>query len=180
MVLLRGAGRRDRFPGQLCCSFEGSANSWVGPTAANVTRHGCVDKVVVDAIGIMRQQSRRGHDLAWLTVTTLHHVQFQPGLLHRMIGFNALNRGDALSGQGAHRRDAGARRKTVDMYGTRAAKTLTATKLGAGHIQQITQDPQKRHVGFGIYIDRFVVDLQLHGIGRRLSAYWSFKYRARA
>ena len=36
------------------------------------------------AAGDIRQQRRRRHDLPGLTVTALHHIEFGPGLLHRV------------------------------------------------------------------------------------------------
>jgi hypothetical protein len=51
------------------------------------------------------------------------------------------------------------------MHGTRTAQSGTAAKLGSGHAQFVTDDPQERGVWFGVGADGFAVDLKLDAHG---------------
>src|ERR1700688_1909050 len=57
------------------------ANTYVRAAPANVSRHGGADIRVI-GVGRRRQERRRRHDLARLTVAALHNLEFEPCSLH--------------------------------------------------------------------------------------------------
>ena len=50
------------------------------------------------------------------------------------------------------------RRLAVNVYGARAAERHAATELGAGHVQSVTESPEKRH--FRSYVDSLRLAVQ--------------------
>ncbi len=103
---------------QLGGAFHRGADAWIGATAANVAGQRLID-VAISRLRDLRQQRRRRHDLPGLTVTALHHIEFGPGLLHRVrtVGGQAFDGENFLPiGHGRGGRDARAQRRAVDVH----------------------------------------------------------------
>jgi uncharacterized membrane protein YdcZ (DUF606 family) len=64
--------------------LDGCFDAVISATPAEITLHSLVN-FLVGWIGLLFQQCRRGHDLSGLTITTLWHYQFFPGLLYGVI-----------------------------------------------------------------------------------------------
>src|SRR5882762_11586428 len=79
----------------------------------------------------------------------------------------AFDGGDFLSGDTGDRGDAGAGCLSVDVDGASAAKSHAAAKFGAGHVQGVTQDPEKRHVWADV--DGLRLSVESKGCGHRSS-----------
>src|SRR5690349_12000587 len=79
---------------QLGGALDRRANARVSAAAADVAGQRLID-VAVGRFRSFRQQRRRRHDLPGLAVTTLDHVEFCPGLLHRV----RTVRGQAFDGE---------------------------------------------------------------------------------
>ena len=82
-----------------------SANSMIGCTAAKIATHSRIDFGISRLfIGLQQRCSR--HNLSRLAITALHHVEFGPGLLHRVraVPRQAFDRDHLLVGaNGGHR-----------------------------------------------------------------------------
>ena len=61
---------------------------------------------------------------------------------------------------GADRIQAGPHRLPVDMHGAGAALRDAAAELGAGHAQNIPDDPEQRHVSGHIHLMRLAIHKQ--------------------
>src|SRR5215467_10911623 len=88
-------------------AVNGFANALVGSAAADVAAHEVVD-ISVSWAGFLCEQRRRRHNLSALTVAALWHVNFHPGLLHRMAAVRgkSFNSRYFLAGHSGNRRDA--------------------------------------------------------------------------
>src|SRR5688572_2820815 len=140
------------------------ADALVRAAAADVARERGVDLRVAGRSGL-RDQRRRGHDLAGLAVAALDDVDLGPGLLHgmRAVGRKPLDRRDRMAGDGARGCHACASRLAVDVHGAGAALCDAAAVLRAGEAHQVAQDPQQRHVLGRVDFVFRTVDRQLHG-----------------
>ena len=94
------------------------------PAATEIAVHRCID-LGIARIRILRQQRRRRHDLARLTVAALRHIHIHPGLLHRVaaIAGEPFNGSDSLSRHAGDRRDARSRTATPSMCTVQAPHT---------------------------------------------------------
>ena len=139
--------------------FDGSLDAAVSAATADVAAHGSVD-VSIAGVLVAGQQSRSAHELTRLAVTALGHIVLDPGFLQgvAVVFGQALNRGHFRAGHRSQGGGAGTHRLAVDVHGTSTAQSGAATKLGAGHAEFITQDPQQRGVGLGLGADRLAVD----------------------
>src|SRR5205823_311113 len=139
------------------------SDALIGAAAANVG-HRAVD-VGVRGVRLLGEKPRRGHDLARLAVAALRHVFRDPRPLYgvRAVLGQALDRGDALVGDGRNGEHARPGRRAVEVYGTRAALGDAAAELGAGEAQRVAQHPEERRVGGDV--DRFT--LAVDGEGNR-------------
>lgn len=127
--------------------MNGLANTLVSAATANVATHGVVD-VGVGGMRFLREKRDRGHDLAGLAVAALGNVFRNPGLLDGMAAVfgNALDGGDAFSGNVGDGQHAGTRRFAVDVHSASAALHDAAAEFRAGHVEGVAQNPEKRHV----------------------------------
>lgn len=144
--------------------MDGFADALVRAAAANVAAHEIVD-IGVARIRFFRQQRDGRHNLPRLTVTALWDIFGNPGLLDGMQAFgrNSFDGRDFFPGDAADLRDAGTRRFTIDVNGTRAAQRHTATKFCAGHTESVAEDPKERH--FGTDVDRLGFSVECEGDG---------------
>src|SRR6266581_6594596 len=74
-------------------------------------------------------------------------------LLHLLAdgcGADALDGRDGMADCGAHRRDARSSWYAVEVHGAGAAQCGAAAEFGAGHAEQVPQDPKQGHVGWRI------------------------------
>src|SRR5712671_419850 len=149
--------------------LDRSANTQIGSTTANVSRHCSIN---IGIIGIRRgtDQGRCGHDLTRLAIAALYDLQIEPGFLHFRAGrrrTDAFDGGDGAIAYRADRQHARAHRFAVDVHGACAALRDAATKLRSGQTEDVTKHPEQRHVGWSIKRFLFTVDRQFcHGMIR--------------
>jgi len=124
--------------------------------------HGGLYSFVV-GLGIVFQQGRSRHDLAGLAIPTLWNVDFQPGLLHRVITVfrQAFDRRDGLVFDDGYGQLAGANGSAVEVNGTVATLGNAAAVFGSGQLQVVAQDPKQRRGGVHIDLPLFAVDVQV-------------------
>src|SRR6266852_6787977 len=128
----RGRGRLGRL-------LDGSADSGVGATAANVARHRAID-VRIGGMRRVGEKRRGGHDLTRLAVAALYHLEIEPGLLHALPGGRLTDRldgGDALTDGGDHGRGTRADRLAVQVHGAGAAQSEPAPELRAREAEHV-------------------------------------------
>src|SRR5713226_238929 len=121
--------------------LDSFTNAKIGPTATDVAGHRGID-LGVSRMWLVRQERRRGHDLARLAVAALNDLAVEPGLLDfgaRRCRADRLDRCDLGFADAADRGYAGTRGDAVDMHGAGAAERLAAAELGAGHAQHVAQ-----------------------------------------
>src|SRR4029077_14550051 len=122
------------------------ANALIGPATANIAGHGLVD-IVIRGLGRLFEQCCGLHDLAWLAITALRHVQRTPGNLQLVIAgwIETLDRGDLLAIGIREGSLAGAHRLAVQMDGARPTGCDSAAELRTGETEFIAQKPQEQH-----------------------------------
>ena len=155
--------------GLLAGSLDGAANPQVGPTAAEVARHGGVD-LGIRGSGVLLEQGRGRHDLARLAVAALGDVFVDPRLLNGVEFFGAF--GQALDGADlavSHTADADATGADgLAVEEDRAGSTLPdpAAVFGAHELKPIPEHPQEGRGGVevGEFLG-FSVYLQFHRVG---------------
>jgi len=127
--------------------MDGLTDTLVSAAAADISAHEVVD-VGVGGLWFFRKQRNRGHDLPGLAIAALRNVFLDPGPLHGMVavGGQAFNRGDSLAADAGDGRNAGARRFAVDVHSAGSAQRHTASEFRPGHIQDIAQHPEQRHI----------------------------------
>src|ERR1700730_2502121 len=145
--------------------LDGLADPYVGSAAADVAGHRLVDITVLrDRVAC--QECRCAHDLTGLAIATLHDLKIEPGLLNSCASRSPADRfngGDFAIADAVDSRDAGANRIAVLMYGAGAAQCHAAPKLGAGHAEQVAQDPKQGRVAICIYDMAATIDAKLVG-----------------
>src|SRR5471030_1736529 len=132
----------------------------VRTAAADVARHCSVD-IGIRGVGVRGDQRSRRHHLTRLTVPALHNIERKPCLLHflaRGRGADGLDSRHLSIAHRCYRQHAGAHGLTVEMDCARPALRDTAAKFCARQTDQVTQHPEKRHVGRGVDRVRFAVD----------------------
>jgi hypothetical protein len=148
---LDGGGPVDRLTDAAICA-----------ATTDIPLHGNID------IGIGRfwgaaDQGHGAHDLAGLAVTALRHLFIDPGLLYGFrqgIAGQSFDGCDFLSCHCGDRKAAGPDGITGKVNGTGAALGDAAAEFSAFEAYQVAYDPEQGHIGFGIYLDGFVVDGQ--------------------
>ena len=78
-------------------------------------------------------------------------------------GGQAFDGRDLLSFGRRHGCDAGPFGSPIEVDGTGAALRDAAAELGAGEADQIAEDPEEGHIGWGVYVAGGAVDGQFHG-----------------
>src|SRR5215510_10403600 len=144
------------------------ANARVGPTAADVARHGVLD-VGIGRLRLARKECRSGHDLARLAVAALRDLAIDPGLLDpgaRRGRADRLDGGDLGAADAVDRGDAGTRRLAADMHRAGAAQRHAAAEFRAGHAEHVAQHPEERGIAVDIDAVRAAVDFdsERHGL----------------
>src|SRR5258708_12491552 len=131
------------------CLLDRSANTYIGSTTADISRHRGIDIGII-GIDYGGEQGRCSHDLARLAIAALDHFKIKPGLLHFRAGrrpTDAFDCGHAALPYPAHRHHARAHRLAVDVHGACAALRYAATKLRSGQTEDVTKHPEQPHVG---------------------------------
>src|SRR5207302_4889589 len=108
-----------------------TSNPVVAAAAADVAGH-CGVNLISIGLGCATEQRARGHDLPGLTVAALHHINFQPRLLHSgadRCSADMLDRVDLGVTDTADRQLAGASRCPIHLDGAGAGVSLTAAIL---------------------------------------------------
>jgi hypothetical protein len=134
--------------------FDGCADPTVATAATDVSRHTCVDILVLGPRRAHEQRGRR-HNLSALTVTALRYVQREPALLDSLADgrfADAFDGSDPQIDRGLQGQLARASRRTIRMYGARAALSDSATEFGARHVEDIAQYPQQRRIALGVHV----------------------------
>src|SRR3974390_2917044 len=93
------------------------------------------------------EQGDRLHDLSRLAVSALRHSGFDPGFLHGMHRSNAFNRGDVSSRYVLLERVAGPHCLAIHVDWASPAERHSTTEFRSGKMCDVTQVPQKRHIG---------------------------------
>src|SRR3989441_1417481 len=144
-----------------CRGLDRRANPLVGAAAADVAGHGLVD-IVIGGLRRLGEQAGGLHDLPALAVAALRDVQAAPRRLdapaHRRRA-DSLDRRDLLAFRSRDRRDARARRRTVQVHRARAAEGHATPELGAGESQFVAQRPEQWRVRG--HIDRHCVAIDV-------------------
>src|SRR5690348_1000309 len=125
------------------------ANALVRPAAADVARHRGVN-LLVRRLRVLREKCRGGHELSRLAVAALRHLFGDPRVLQALsdvVRGERFDRGDRLPRCSGDRRRAGSHGRAIEMHRACAAQRHTASELGAGHVERITQHPEQRGVG---------------------------------
>jgi hypothetical protein len=101
----------------------------------------------------LSKESDRGEDHAAGTIAALHGVAIKERLLNRMQVFaigQTFDSGNVAAGNCVDRRDAGAMSNAIHQHSASAALSFPAAVFGAGQIQFIAQNPQKRPLRVGL------------------------------
>src|SRR5689334_741370 len=125
---------------------DGRMDALIAAAPADVAVHGRVD-LLVGGRWRFRQQRRRLHDLAGLTIAALRNAQIAPGDLNRMFAFGieTFDGDDLFPRHIRHRDAAGADRLAVKMHGAGSAKRDAAAELRSSQAQLVAQVPHERH-----------------------------------
>src|SRR5581483_2631248 len=142
--------------------LDGGPDAEVRTAPAQVPAHRLVD-VGVGRVRVLVEERHGLHDLARLAVAALGHVVVDPGLLHgvQLVALGQpLDRGHAPALDGAHRRDAGPLRHTVDVARAGAAEAHATAVLQAMNVETVTKNPQELLVVVGVDGDRVAVECE--------------------
>src|SRR5882672_2849577 len=145
-----------------CRGLDRRANPLVGAAAAYVAGHRLVD-IVIGGLRRLGEQAGGLHDLPALAVAALRDVQAAPRRLDAPADrrrADPLDGRDLLAFRSRDRRDARARRRTVQVHRARAAEGHATPELGAGESQFVAQRPEERRVGRHIDGQRFAIDVE--------------------
>src|SRR5215469_4347221 len=142
-LLLAGGRAVHVLSGALDCLLDPD----IGHAAAEIAVHR-LDDLRVRGIGILAQEGCRLHDLARLAPAALRHLLGDPGALHRMltVGIETFDGGHLAIGRVGERCLAGAHRLAIEVDRTGAAESRTTSELGAGHLQVLANNPEKRRI----------------------------------
>src|SRR5205807_10157420 len=105
------------------------------------------------------------HDLPGLAIPALDDVELGPGLLDRVAAVRrkAFDGGDLSFADRGDRKHAGADCLAVEVDGTGATLRHPAPELRPGKPEDISQDPEKRHVARRVDLSGRPVHGDLHG-----------------
>lgn len=119
----------------------------IGSAPAHRIRHSGID-IGIRRLGFFAQKRSGGHDHSSLTITTLRDVLIEPGSLAGMCAVDRepFNGSETFSVRRGDRNLAGSNRDSRLVNCASAANTHPAAVLCAGHLKQIPQHPQERHV----------------------------------
>jgi hypothetical protein len=129
------------------------SHTLIGTAAAYVSLHGRIDAGIA-WIRIAGQKRRRRHHLTRLAITTLNHVELEPGGLDLSSARSFTDRLDCRNNrrpQATDSRYARAGGSAVDQDGARSTSRNTAPELCARHTQHIAQNPKQRHIPVDVY-----------------------------
>src|SRR5207302_1097843 len=153
-----GTRRRRRFSRIAAISWparrglDRRANPLIGAAATDVAGHRLVD-IVIGGLRGLGEQAGRLHDLPTLAVAALRDVQAAPRGLDALAdrcSTDPLDGRDLLAFRSRDRRDARARRRTIQVHRARAAEGHATPELGAGESELVAQRPEqwrvRRHV----------------------------------
>ena len=111
---------------------------------------------------LQRQQICCLHDLSGLAVATLRHLLFYPGGLQRfaLVRVEAFDSRYSLIFDDADWRNAGSRRRTVNMHGARAAGGDSASEFRPFELEFIPDHPQQRCVILARRFDGLTIKIE--------------------
>jgi hypothetical protein len=146
------------------CFMYGLADSEIGSAATDVAIHRRV-YILVRGLGSFRKESRSRHHLAGLAITALRHIQVRPCELHgmRTVERETFHSGDVGIARSGDWRLAGADRTTTNMHGTRAALADATSIFGAAQVEDVTENPQERHILWRVDRERFSINNEFVG-----------------
>lgn len=127
-------------------SLDGSANSLVRPTTADIAGHTLVN-LLISRLRRCVQQRYCLHDLARLAVSALRNIMLNPRLLNGMKAIypDPLDRSDMSAGQGTHRCDARPDGLAVLVHGTSSTQGHPASKFRSREPENIAEVPEQGH-----------------------------------
>src|SRR5271167_827495 len=131
--------------------MNGAAHALVSSAAADMVTESGID-IRIAHVRFSLDQCRYFHDRACLAVATLCNVLFQPCELAWMVTLRrkTLDGDVALALSGRERNLAGAHSLAVFVHRARAAHSHPAAVFRSRETQQVSQDPQQRHLRIGI------------------------------
>src|ERR1700741_3787399 len=141
--------------------LDGRPNAPIRHATAEIPAHDRAD-VLVTRIRIVLEEGRCLHDLPRLAIAALRNLQFDPGLLQRMLSawIQPFDGRDLSARDGADRRDAGADRPALEVHGACATHADPASKLRAFEADDVTDHPQEWGIGGRIDAEWATVDLE--------------------
>ena len=131
---------------------------------AQIAFHRLID-VGVRWVRLPSQKGRGRHDLSRLAVAALRHIDFDPCPLDRVtdVRRKTFDRGYRLARYTGNRCSARTRSNAVDMDRARSAQLQTATELGSGQSERVSQDPEQGHLSRDVNALSFPVKGKLNG-----------------
>src|SRR5262245_3665114 len=144
--------------------FDGFADAQIGSAAADVAGHTRVD-IAVRGVRQRVDKGDGGHDLTRLAEATLHDLQIEPCVLHRLPGWrraNPFDGGDVLSCNVCSSCQTRAAGLSIDVDGACAALTDTAAEFRAGHSKDIADNPKKGHLFRHVDRNRLLIQPKLN------------------
>jgi hypothetical protein len=144
-------------------SFDGFDDAGMGAAAANVAD--VAFDVLVAGIGNLLDEFGCRHHEAGLTISTLGHFFFDPGLLDGVnlsLGGQALQSRHLLTCGILHGQGTRTVHLAIHMQGAGTTHGPATAKFGGFELQLITNHPEQGHFGVNIYADGFFIDAEIY------------------
>src|SRR5438445_137597 len=145
-----------------CRGLDRRTNPLIGAAATDVAGHRLVD-IVIGGLRGLGEQAGRLHDLPTLAVAALRDVQAAPRGLDALAdrcSTDPLDGRDLLAFRSRDRRDARARRRTIQVHRARAAEGHATPELGAGESELVAQRPEQWRVRRHVHRHGFAIDVE--------------------
>lgn len=143
-------------------------DSVIGAAAAEVPDHRLFDRGVV-GVWVPVQESGGAHHLATLAEAALRHADRDPGFLYfpaHAVRRDSLHGGELFPPGIAHRDDARANGRAIEMHRAGAAEAEAAAVLRAGETEDVADRPKQGHIVRNIEFVQFSVQIEGdHGEG---------------
>src|SRR5207237_1637827 len=145
-----------------CRGLDCRANPLIGAAATDVAGHRLVD-IVIGGLRGLGEQAGGLHDLPTLAVAALRDVQAAPRGLDALAdrcSADPLDGRDRLAFRSRDRRDARARRRTIQVHRARTAESHATPELGAGESELVAQRPEQWRVRRQVDRHGFAIDVE--------------------
>src|SRR2546425_3200298 len=145
-----------------CRGLDRRTNPLIGAAATDVASHRLVD-IVIGGLRGLGEQAGCLHDLPTLAVAALRDVQAAPrglDVLADRCSADPLDGRDLLAFRSRDRRDARARRRTIQVHRARAAEGHATPELGAGESELVAQRPEQWRARRHVHRHGFAIDVE--------------------